>query len=157
MQAEIQSMLDKQAISVAGDSSKSFFSQTFLVPKKYGRQRPVTSLKTQPVSEDQALQNGRLSYAERPAKSRRLDGQDRPERCIFHDSHCSGGQRYPQIAMEGPDIPVQLSPVWVVLSSVGLYPDHMTSCIYLAGDRSTSHHLHRRYPRHGEDRVMSQQ
>ena len=45
MQEEIQSMLDKQAISVAGASSESFFSQMFLVPKKDGRQRPVTNFK----------------------------------------------------------------------------------------------------------------
>ena len=45
MQEEIQSMLDKKAISVAGDSSESFFSQMFLVPKKDGRQRPVINLK----------------------------------------------------------------------------------------------------------------
>ena len=45
MQAEIQSMLDKQAISRAGESSENFYSQMFLVPKKDGRQRPVINLK----------------------------------------------------------------------------------------------------------------
>ena len=45
MQAEIQSMIDKQAISRTEDSSESFYSQMFLVPKKDGRQRPVINLK----------------------------------------------------------------------------------------------------------------
>ena len=45
MQAEIQSMLEKQAISLVEESSESFFSQMFLVPKKDGRQRPVINLK----------------------------------------------------------------------------------------------------------------
>ena len=106
-----------------------------------------------PVSEDQALQDGRHSHAERPAKSRRLDGKDRPERCLLHDSHCSGGQRVPQIPMEGPDVPVQLSSVRVVVSPVGLYQDHTAGCGSPAGDRSTSDHLHRQYPCHGGDRV----
>jgi hypothetical protein len=45
MQAEIQSMLQKQAISLVEESSKSFYSQMFLVPKKDSRQRPVINLK----------------------------------------------------------------------------------------------------------------
>ena len=109
-----------------------------------------------PVSEDRALQDGRHSHAERPAKSRRLDGKDRPERCLLHDSHCSGGQRVPQIPMEGSDVPVQLSSVRVVVSPVGLYQDHTAGCGSPAGDRPTYDHLHRRYPRHGGDRVSPQ-
>ena len=44
MQAEIQSMLDKQAISVTGEAAESFYSQMFLVPNKDGRKRPVINL-----------------------------------------------------------------------------------------------------------------
>jgi 16S rRNA G966 N2-methylase RsmD len=45
MQAEIQSMLEKQAISLVEERSESFYSQMFLVPKKDSRQRPVINLK----------------------------------------------------------------------------------------------------------------
>ena len=45
MQAEIQSMLDKQTVSVTGSSHREFYSQMFLVPKKDGRHRPVINLK----------------------------------------------------------------------------------------------------------------
>ena len=142
MQAEIQSMLDKQAISVTGETAESFYSQMFVVPKKRTAGTDCNkSKKTQPVCEDRALQDGVHSHAERPAKSSRLDGQDRPERCLLYDSHCSVGQRSPQIPMEGPDVPVQLSSVRVVLSSLGLYQDHTISCGSPAGDRLASDHL----------------
>ena len=45
MQAEIQSMLDKQAFSEIRGNPQGFFFQMFLVPKKNGRQRPVITLK----------------------------------------------------------------------------------------------------------------
>ena len=44
MQAEIQSMLDKEAMSLAKESSESFCSQTFPVPNKDSRQRPVGAI-----------------------------------------------------------------------------------------------------------------
>ena len=39
---------------------------------------------------------------------------------------------------------------------MGLYQDHTAGCGSPAGDRPTSDHLHRRYPRHGGDRVSPQ-
>ena len=45
MLAEIQNMLDKQAISSMEEGPEGFYSQMFLVPKKDGRQRPVINLK----------------------------------------------------------------------------------------------------------------
>ena len=45
MQEEIQSMLDKQAITDIESCPEGFYSQMFLVPKKDGRQRPVINLK----------------------------------------------------------------------------------------------------------------
>ena len=62
--------------------------------------------KAQPVSDDQELKDESIAHAQIPTKIRRLDGQDRPERCLFHDSHCTGGQRFPQIPMDGQDIPL---------------------------------------------------
>ena len=40
-----KNMLDKQAISSTEEGPEDFYSQMFLVPKKYGRQRPVINLK----------------------------------------------------------------------------------------------------------------
>lgn len=45
MQAKIQSMPDKQAISVAGETAESFYSHLFLVTKKDSGQRPAINLK----------------------------------------------------------------------------------------------------------------
>ena len=58
--------------------------------------------------------------------------------------------------MEGPDVPVQLSSVRVVVSPVDLYQDHMAGCGSPMGDRPTSDHLHRRHTCHGGDRVSPQ-
>ena len=45
MQEEIQSMLNKHAISCIGSTQEGFFSQMSLVPKRDSRQRPVINLK----------------------------------------------------------------------------------------------------------------
>ena len=143
-------------ISDRGGSREFLLPDVPVPPKRRQAETCNKSIKAQPLCEDRALQNRGHSHAERSAKSRRLDGQDRPERCLFYDSHCSGGQRFPQIPMEGPDVSVQLSSVRVVVSPVGLYQDHTASCGNPAGNRPTSDHLHRRYPRHGGDRVSPQ-
>ena len=91
------------------------------------------SEETKPVGEHRALQGGRHSHAERPAKSRRLDGQDRPERCIFYDPHGSGGLRIPLLPMEGQSISVQLPAIPAVIGSVCLYQDYETGCGNPAG------------------------
>ena len=108
--------------------------------------------KPQPVSEDRALQDGRHPHAERPAESRRLDGQDRHERCILHGTHGKGGPTLPQVPLGRQVLPVQLPALRAVLSSVGLYEDHTASCGNLAGVGTTSNNLHLRHPRHGGDR-----
>ena len=55
--------------------------------------------------------------------------------------------------MEGQDVPVQLPTIQAVLGSVGRYQDHTTSRGDPAGGGTAYDHLHRRYPRHGGDRV----
>ena len=100
--------------------------------------------KTQPVSEDRALQDGRHSHAERPAKSRRLDGQDRPKRCLFHDSHCSGGQT--SSSFNGR----------IGRTNSTAYRSDCLSRGDPAGGGTPSDHLHRLYPRHGINRVSTE-
>ena len=73
------------------------------------------SKKAKSVSKDRTLQHGRHSHAERP------------ERCLLHYPHCSGGQRIPPIPMEGQNIPVQLPAIRAAIGSVGLYQDYKTS------------------------------
>ena len=102
MRTEIQSMLDKRAITELVDNPEGFYSQMFLVPKKDGQQRPVINLRktVELLTNNRALQNGGHSYAQKPAKSRRLDGEDRPEGCILHGTHGQGGPRIPPLPME---------------------------------------------------------
>ena len=80
-----------------------------------------------PVSEDRALQDGRHPHAERPAKSRRLDGQDRPERCLFHDPHGSRRQRISPVPVEEQNVSVQLP----ASTTESLLRDHITARVYL--------------------------
>ena len=99
-----------------------------------------------PISEGRALQNGRLPYAQRPAKSRRLDGQDRPEGCIFHGPHDRGGQKVPPLPVEGKGVSVQLPTLRSVISPLGLYQDHTAGGNNTKGGRTPHDRLHRQYP-----------
>jgi hypothetical protein len=55
--------------------------------------------------------------------------------------------------VEEQDVPVQLPTVLAALGSVGLYQDHTTSHGDPAGGGTACDRFHRRYPRHGGDRV----
>ena len=93
MQAEIQSMTNMQYQKQRKALRASFPNVS---GAQKGRQAETCDKpeEAKPVSEDRALQDGRHSHAERPAKSRRLDGKDRPERCLLHETHCSGGLKF---------------------------------------------------------------
>ena len=78
----------------------------FLLPNvsspKEGRQEEACNQPqtTQPVGENRAFQNGKHSHAQRPAKHRRLDGQDRLEGSVLHGPYGQGGQRIPPLSVE---------------------------------------------------------
>ena len=99
------------------------------------------------VIEDQALQNGGHPYAQRPTKSRRLDGQNRLEGCLLHGLHGRGGQKVPLLPVERKGIPVQL-PALRSVTHLGLYQDHT------AGGRNANIHLCRQYPHSSRNRVF---
>ena len=105
------------------------------------------------VSGTQTFEDGRVPPVERPIKTGQLDGQCRSQGCILYDPNGSRRPSIPQIRVAKQDLLVELSPIWVVRSSVGLYQDHMASCGSPAGERTAPDNLHRRYSHHGRDRV----
>ena len=100
MSTEMQSML---AIVENATNKYVFYSQMFLVPKKDGALINMNlNLLNWPVKSKHFNMEGIHI-----AKSRRLDGRNRPERCIFHGPNGSG-QRIPQIPVKAEKIPVKL-------------------------------------------------
>ena len=120
------------------------------------REHPGRVLLPKLISEDQALQNGGHPCAQRPAKSRRLDGQDRPAGCILHGPHGRGGQKLPPLPVEGKGISVQLPTLQSVIRPLGFYQNHMAGGSSTKGAWAPHDHLHRRYPHSGRDRVFAE-
>jgi len=84
-------------------------------PKKDGGQRPVIYLKY--------FQEGGPSHSQRSPKERQLYGKDGPERCFLHSSNSSP---IPTSSLqdEREDLPVQLSPFWLVHSTNSIQASH---------------------------------
>ena len=80
---EVAKLLGKSAIQETQLLPKSFVSQTFLVEKKDGGQRPVVNLKClNQFMRVEHFKDGEAPTPSRPYSSRRLDDQTGPERCI---------------------------------------------------------------------------
>ena len=98
------------------------------------------------LSNNRALQNGRHSYAKRPAKSRRLDGKDRTEGCILYGIYPWSRRTENSFASNGKTRRTS-STVYrlVVISSLGLYQDHKTSCCNSTRAWTLPNYLHRQF------------
>ena len=120
---EVQQMLGKQAISQ--------------VPREHGGQRLPLSIVHSPqegrwqkachqpkevefICDTRTLQNG---YAEGCPKTGRLDDNSRPKGCVLYDTNSTQSQTLAQIQVEGGHLPIQLPPIWSVVSTLGLYQD----------------------------------
>ncbi len=140
--SEIKGMQSKQAISTISQPVGGFYSQLFLVPNKDGGQRPVINLKK--LNSFVKTEHFKMeSIQTLKAKTRRLDGQSRPQRCLLHDPDCSGGQTIRLLQLERNDIPIQLSSFRTVLCAMGLYQDHTASGSNSQGVGCPTDHLHR--------------
>ena len=123
------------------------------------RRRSETSDKPQTAEllcEDRALQDGEHPNVERPAKIRRLDGQNRPEGCILHGSNSKRTPEATPLLTYGVSIPVQLPTIRPVICSVGLYQDHTTGSDNAPRARPPHDHLHRRHADNGRLRAAAQ-
>ena len=91
------------------------------------------------------FQDRRHSCSERPAKSRRPDGESRPQRCTFHATDSRRGQSIPQTLVPRPNVSVQMLTVQPCMRPMSLHQDPEASRCPAETARGTTNHLHRRH------------
>ena len=97
-------MLEKQAIEKTTPKGRGFVSTVFLVPKKDGGQKPVINLKS--LNRFVHTEHFKMEGIQTCAKSRRLDGESGPQRCIFHASSSRRGQGIPQVLVPRSNVSI---------------------------------------------------
>ncbi|VDH94545.1 Hypothetical predicted protein [Mytilus galloprovincialis] len=143
---EITGLLNKKAITQSFLTKDSFISNIFLVPKKGGGQRPVINLKGLNVFFTlRTFQNGGNSFVKRSSFEERLDGKNRPNRCIFDIANSKRTQKIPQIFLAGKNNGIQVPPVWDCSSPKNIHKTDEGSHDFIETFRCTSDSLPRRY------------
>ena len=98
-----------------------------------------------------ALQNGGNPYSPGHNKARRLASKGRSEGCLPHSPDTSAPQEVPKVQLPGQNIPVQLSPIWPVIGTLGLYQDPQASDSPPSGVGGQVDCVYRRHPPLGGD------
>ena len=75
---------------------------------------------------------------------------------LFHDTSSDKPQEVAAVQVARINLPVQLSPFWVVVGSVGLYQDYKANCSHPQVNGPEDDHLHRRHPDLIRDKVSLQ-
>ena len=104
---------------------------------------------TELLCEYGTFQDGRDSLPTQPAKVRRLDGKNRFERRIFYDPNTGTGQSLPDLQVQRPIIPIQMSTIRPIMCPMGLHQDPKTSRGPAETARDTTSCLYRRHPDNG--------
>ena len=130
MQQEIGNMLEKHAIEETTPSGHGFLSTIFLVPKKDGGQRPVINLKclNKFVYTEHFKMEGIHILRDLLRTGDWMTKVDRPEGCILHGTNSRGGQSFPQILIQGEDIPIQMPAFRPSMCPMGLHQDPKATC-----------------------------
>ena len=71
-----------------------------------------------------ALQDGNSRHAQEYDSEKRLDGQDRPKGCVFLRANEPKLATVPVFPMEGQDIQISRTPVWLGPSTPPIHQDH---------------------------------
>ncbi len=102
-----------------------------------------------------ALQNGGHTHAKGCSEERRLDDKDRAQRCIFHDTCDTQPQTPAPVKVAGENLPVHLSTLRPVLSTMGIHQNYQTHHDHTEVFRPENDHLYRRHSPDGGDQVSS--
>ena len=91
------------------------------------------------------LQNGGYTHPEGHNKARRLACQGRPQGCLFHNPYRPAAQEISEVQLPGKSLPVQLSPIWADIGTLGLYQDPQAGSSSPPGAGCEDGGLHRRH------------
>ena len=148
---EDRDLLRKVAVSWLPEEQfeTGFYLNLFLVPKKGGGQMPVINLHVQSLNMFVVpacpFPDGRDPHLERSNKAQILADKGGPEVCLFYDPHPQHIKKAPQVCGGRDHLPIQLSPVRPIVSTVGLYQDLKASSGTPTGIRGPSYRIHRRH------------
>ena len=110
---EIGKMVEKEAIQeVKGRKTDGFFLQTVSDSQEGRSDAASVKLKaTEQIYIPQAFQNGGNAKSERSAAERRLDDEDRHQRCILHDSDPPAASEISEVSVESKMLSVYVPPI----------------------------------------------
>ena len=143
---EIKELLGKGAIAEVHNPRGGFYSNSFLVPKKDGGQRPVINLKA--LNSFVQTEHFKMEgiHTLRPCQSGGLDGKGGSEGCVFRNPNPQITPSIPEISLSGEMVSVPVPTIWPVIGSLGLYQDPEASTSSPPGDGCATDIIHRRYP-----------
>ena len=136
LEDEVKALLQKQAIQHLSNVPTGFYSNMFMVPKKGGGQGPVINLKplNHFVKSGHFKMEGLHTFKAPPKE--RLDGQNRPQRCILHGTNSPPVSLSPPFQRKEGNIPLQMSPIWLVYSPQSVHHNSQTG----GGDIEVNQH-----------------
>ena len=120
---EVQKLQSKGAVAELAlkGADRGFYLSLFLVPKKDGGKRPVINLNASTSLLPLNTSRWRDYTLSRIAQKVRLDDQAGSKGCVLHDPHPQLEQTSSTLLSTEPSLPVDMSAIWPVLCSLGLY------------------------------------
>ena len=139
----------------AGNPTNSFLNRGVLfkhVPSAKERGRSETCNKSQTseqICEIRAFQDGGVTYSKNPPPEERLDGKNRLEGCLFHDTHGPPMPSPPPFQSREEVIPIQLSPLRPMHGPQSVYQNSQASSGDVEVHGTSGGDIHRRHASHG--------
>ena len=124
---EIQTLIQKGAVSLQEPHQVSFVSQLFLAPEKDGDFRPVVNLKALNILSRKNTSRWRVLHGERSDETGRLVSQDRFKGCILPDPSASWSPEVSAVHLESEPLPISLPSFQTVMCTTSIHKGYETS------------------------------